>query len=106
MRYIEKSAIRTEKYTALGSSIFAFVIVGSLVFWECELNPTALECYFTYTLITTIGYGDIYPTTASTRPFFVIWSLIAVPMVTVLIVIMCEKKVSVVYCLKEVSYPR
>ncbi|KAJ3575501.1 hypothetical protein NP233_g1050 [Leucocoprinus birnbaumii] len=97
MRYIERSAQRTEGYIALGFSIFAFILVwvgGSLIFWAMEVNndhwsyPTAL--YFAYTSITTIGYGDYYPTTASTRPFFVIWSLVAIPTVTVLIANMGE----------------
>ncbi|KAF5360721.1 hypothetical protein D9756_004472 [Leucocoprinus leucothites] len=97
MRYIERSANKTERYIALALSVAAFILVwvgGSLVFWACEINddhwsyPTAL--YFTYTSITTIGYGDFFPTTASSRPFFVIWSLVAVPTVTVLIANMGE----------------
>ena len=41
--------------------------------------------FFTYTSILTIGYGDFFPTSSAGKPFFVIWSLVAVPTVTVLI---------------------
>lgn len=45
--------------------------------------PQAL--YFSYTSLLTIGYGDFFPQSNSGRPFFVIWSLIAVPTMTILI---------------------
>ncbi|KAG6853043.1 hypothetical protein C0991_007299 [Blastosporella zonata] len=38
-----------------------------------------------YTTLLTIGYGDFFPQSNSGKPFFVVWSLIAVPTVTVLI---------------------
>jgi len=44
-----------------------------------------VSIYFTYTTLLTIGYGDFYPTSPSGKPFFVIWSLVAVPAMTVLI---------------------
>lgn len=41
--------------------------------------------YFTYTTLLTIGYGDFYPRSQAGKPFFVVWSLISVPAMTVLI---------------------
>lgn len=41
--------------------------------------------YFCYTTFLTIGYGDFHPTSNAAKPFFVIWSLLAVPMLTILI---------------------
>lgn len=41
--------------------------------------------YFSYTTLLTIGYGDIYPVSNAGRPFFVFWSLLAVPSLTILI---------------------
>ncbi|KXN85052.1 Outward-rectifier potassium channel TOK1 [Leucoagaricus sp. SymC.cos] len=101
MRYIERSARKTEGYIALAFSVFIFVLVwigGSLVFWACELNSSEqdahwtypISLYFSYVALLTIGYGDFYPSTTATRPFFVIWSLVAVPAVTILITTMGE----------------
>lgn len=41
--------------------------------------------YFTYTSLMTIGYGDVYPTSNFGKAFFVFWSLLAVPTITVLV---------------------
>lgn len=41
--------------------------------------------YFSYTALITIGYGDFYPQSTAGKPFFVVWSLMAVPTVTILI---------------------
>ncbi|KAH6905574.1 hypothetical protein BKA70DRAFT_1430428 [Coprinopsis sp. MPI-PUGE-AT-0042] len=110
MKDIANVSEMLEKYSSAGVALFGFLLVwigGSLVFWICERGvqgwtyPNAI--YFTYVLITTIGYGDFYPSsTAGTclsfassfsmhtylrtgKPFFVLWSLIAVPSVTALI---------------------
>ena len=41
--------------------------------------------YFCYVSLLTIGYGDLAPQSNAGRPFFVLWSLIAVPTMTILI---------------------
>lgn len=111
MRYIERSAASTARYTSLASSFVVILIVwsgGSLVFWSCEhvcvwgvdlrsliLTDKNLQnsqgwtypdsLYFTYTTLLTIGYGDFYPNSSAGKPFFVLWSLISIPAMTVLI---------------------
>ncbi|KAK7053089.1 hypothetical protein VNI00_004410 [Paramarasmius palmivorus] len=91
MRRIQERAMNTRKYVSLGSATFVFLIVwfgGALVFWYAEdaqgwSYPTCL--YFTYVVLLTIGYGDLYPQSSGGKPFFVLWSLLAVPTVTILI---------------------
>ncbi|KAJ7457934.1 hypothetical protein B0H11DRAFT_1818017 [Mycena galericulata] len=91
MRSIQRSAESTRKYSALGSSLFAYCVLwflGAMVFWfsEVEQGWTYFESlYFSYTSLLTIGYGDFYPMSTAGKPFFVVWSLIAVPTVTILI---------------------
>jgi potassium channel subfamily K len=41
--------------------------------------------YFSYTSLLTIGYGDLFPVSNAGKPFFVFWSLLAVPSLTILI---------------------
>ncbi|EFI27251.1 potassium channel [Coprinopsis cinerea okayama7 len=92
MRFIEASSEKMERYTLFSIALVTFCIVwiiGSLVFWASEHGNQhwtyTIALYFSYVSITTIGYGDFFPTPPAGRPFFVIWSLIAIPTVTVLI---------------------
>ncbi|KAJ7664396.1 hypothetical protein DFH06DRAFT_1041762 [Mycena polygramma] len=91
MRRIQRRAETIRKYSALGSSLSAFFLLwfmGALVFWFAEAPQgwTYFESlYFSYTSLLTIGYGDLYPKSNAGKPFFVLWSLMAVPTVTVLI---------------------
>ncbi|KAF9034340.1 hypothetical protein BJ165DRAFT_1513139 [Panaeolus papilionaceus] len=92
MRLIESAAEQRQRFISLGVAFLAFLVVwlvGAIMFWVCEKKsqdwtyPTSL--YFTYTSLLTVGYGDYYPTSPSGKPFFVAWSLIAVPTMTVFI---------------------
>ncbi|KAJ7203755.1 hypothetical protein GGX14DRAFT_647845 [Mycena pura] len=91
MRRIQRRAETIPKYYALGSSMFTFLLVwflGALVFFftEAAQSWTYFEAlYFSYTTLLTIGYGDFFPMSNAGKPFFVVWSLIAVPTVTIMI---------------------
>ena len=41
--------------------------------------------YFCYVSLLTIGYGDLAPKSNAGKPFFIVWSLVAVPTMTILI---------------------
>lgn len=91
MRSVQDMAARERRYMALAASSFAFAVlwfVGAFVFFKAERNQnwTYFQAlYFSYTSILTIGYGDFYPMSNSGKPFFVFWSLLAVPTLTILI---------------------
>ncbi|KAK0477349.1 hypothetical protein IW261DRAFT_1551962 [Armillaria novae-zelandiae] len=91
MRKIERRADMSRKYVSLATSAAAFFFLwfmGALVFWFTE-SPQQWtyfdSMYFSYTSLLTVGYGDLYPVSNSGKPFFVIWTLIAVPTMTILI---------------------
>ncbi|KAK0460167.1 uncharacterized protein EV420DRAFT_1673234 [Desarmillaria tabescens] len=91
MRKIERRADMTRKYLSLAASSVAFFFLwfmGALVFWFTE-SPQQWtyfdSMYFSYTSLLTVGYGDLFPESNSGKPFFVIWTLIAVPTMTILI---------------------
>ncbi|KAK0201408.1 hypothetical protein DFS33DRAFT_982263 [Desarmillaria ectypa] len=91
MRKIERRADMSRKYLSLAASSAAFFFLwfmGALVFWFTE-SPQQWtyfdSMYFSYTSLLTVGYGDLYPESNSGKPFFVIWTLIAVPTMTILI---------------------
>jgi potassium channel subfamily K len=92
MRKIQLDARQFKKWYALGVSVMAFGLlwcVGALVFWQCEKhtqNMTYFQgLYFCYVSLLTIGYGDLSPKSNAGKPFFILWSLIAVPTMTILI---------------------
>ena len=92
MRKIQSDARSFKKWSALGVSVCAFGIlwcVGAVVFWQAEKDTQGMTyfqgLYFCYVSLLTIGYGDFSPKSNSGKPFFVLWSLIAIPTMTVLI---------------------
>ena len=92
MRNIQHSTTRFKQYSGLSMSLIAFGIlwcVGAVVFWQAEQKAQALSyfeaLYFCYVSLLTIGYGDLAPKSNLGKPFFIVWSLVAVPTMTILI---------------------
>ena len=92
MRRLQDMAHTKRKWIALLISGIAWLtlwLIGALVFWYSERKQqgwTYFEAiYFSYVSLLTIGYGDFYPVSNSGKPFFVLWSLLAVPTLTILI---------------------
>lgn len=52
--------------------------------------------YFCFVALLTIGYGDLSPKSSLGKPFFIVWSIVAVPIVTVLIQAMSKTVVTAV----------
>ncbi|KAJ5613689.1 hypothetical protein N7528_007343 [Penicillium herquei] len=79
------------KWISLTMSLMVWMamwLIGAVVFWRSELSQswTYFESlYFAYVTLLTIGYGDIYPESSLGKSFFVFWSLLAVPTITILI---------------------
>ncbi|KAF3276114.1 Potassium channel [Orbilia oligospora] len=91
MRKVQDRADRKRKWMSLCTSVTFFLVFwlgGAFVFMEAEKDQKWTyfqSLYFCYTTILTIGYGDFTPTSNSAKPFFVIWTLLAVPMMTILV---------------------
>ncbi|KAF2228242.1 hypothetical protein BDZ85DRAFT_255647 [Elsinoe ampelina] len=92
MRRIQLKTRKYKQWTGLMLSIFSFCVLwllGALVFFYAESQTQGLTyfeaLYFCYVSLLTIGYGDLAPKSNIGRPFFVLWSLIAVPTMTILI---------------------
>jgi potassium channel subfamily K len=52
--------------------------------------------YFCYVSLLTIGYGDLSPQSNAGKPFFVVWSLVAIPTMTILVSDMGDTVVSAI----------
>ncbi|OBT51846.1 hypothetical protein VE04_08010 [Pseudogymnoascus sp. 24MN13] len=92
LRAIQKRTSQVTHHCELALSVIAFCIIwfiGALVFWRVEQSQQPWSysnaLYFCYISLLTIGYGDLTPTSNSGKPFFIVWSLVAVPTMTILI---------------------
>ncbi|KAJ5456793.1 hypothetical protein N7530_012067 [Penicillium desertorum] len=88
MRRIQSDTMRFRRWNNLVISIVAFGVVwccGAVVFWKLEDITYFESLYFCFASLLTIGYGDFTPRSNPGRPFFVVWSLIAIPTMTMLI---------------------
>lgn len=79
------------RYTSLATSALAALLlwfIGALVFFHSEKSQGYsyfVWLYFSYTSLLTIGYGDLTIYSNASKAFFVFWSLLAVPTLTILI---------------------
>lgn len=92
MRKIQAKSERRRRWMAMGVSTTVWLIlwlVGAAIFQQCEVtyqNWTYFDgFYFAFVSLTTIGYGDVTPISPAGKSFFVFWSLLALPTMTVLI---------------------
>jgi potassium channel subfamily K len=92
MRQIQADSKKFKRWMALFWSVTTFSIlwcIGAVVFWQAEKDTQSMSyfqaLYFCYISLLTIGYGDLAPKSNAGRCFFVIWSLIAVPTMTILV---------------------
>ncbi len=66
---------RDPETKALPVAAGALVLTGTLFFWRFE-DWTIIEAlYFCIVTLTTVGYGDLHPTTDATRIFAIIYIL-------------------------------
>lgn len=91
MRKVQAASERERRWFGLiisGAFALLLWLVGAAIFQQTEYTQqwTYLQAlYFSYTSLLTIGYGDFHPQSNSGKAFFVIWSLLAVPSLTILI---------------------
>ncbi|KAM6504635.1 hypothetical protein FSOLCH5_015370 [Fusarium solani] len=92
MRKIQAKSSSHRRWVAMAISTFSWLVlwlVGAVVFEKAE-NPYQNWSYFNafyfcFEAWTTIGYGDLAPISNAGRSFYVFWSLLALPTMTVLI---------------------
>jgi potassium channel subfamily K len=91
MRKVRHLAHTEHRWLSLvisGTAVGTLWFIGALIFQHAEATQqwSYFEAlYYTYTSLLTIGYGDIYNISNWGRAFFVFWSLLAVPAMTVFI---------------------
>ncbi|EIN11143.1 voltage-gated potassium channel [Punctularia strigosozonata HHB-11173 SS5] len=56
-----------------------FWFIGAVIFWAIEGWTYGISMYFCYVFFLSIGFGDVAPTSPGGRVVFIIYSLLAVP---------------------------
>lgn len=88
MRSIRHSAKRYGNNVSALWSLVVFILfwlIGALVFYYTEQWDYFTSVYFAMLSLLTIGYGDYTPTSPAGRAFFIVWAILAIPMMTALI---------------------
>jgi potassium channel subfamily K len=92
MREIQHQAERRRRWASMAISATVWLVlwlVGAKIFHSCEARYQSWSYfdafYFCFVSLTTIGYGDVSPISNAGKSFFVFWSLLALPTMTVLI---------------------
>ncbi|KAM5463487.1 hypothetical protein MauCBS54593_007481 [Microsporum audouinii] len=91
MHRIHKTCAWQLRWLSLLISVLAWAIlwlIGAVAFWMAEQESGwtyFTSIYFAYVNLLTIGYGDVTLGQTWGKPFFVLWSLLAIPTTTILI---------------------
>lgn len=102
MRQVQDNAINKRRWFSLlisGSVWFMLWLVSAFIFTvteEAQSWSYFESVYFAYTSLLTIGYGDFHPESNAGKAFFVFWSLLAIPSLTILISNMGDTIVKVI----------
>ncbi|KAH6674757.1 potassium channel-like protein [Halenospora varia] len=91
MRRLQKTSSRQSRWIGLGFSVmgtFGLWLGGAAIFQASESVQSwtyIISIYFAFGALLTVGYGDFLPTTPSSKSFFVLWTLFAIPILTITI---------------------
>jgi potassium channel subfamily K len=91
VRHAQDYAMKKRRWIALvisGSAWFILWLVSAVIFRATERAQSWSyfeSVYFSFVSLLTIGYGDFYPQSSSGKAFYVFWSLLAIPTLTILI---------------------
>ncbi|KAH3671085.1 hypothetical protein OGAPHI_000796 [Ogataea philodendri] len=88
MKHVNRRALSYEKLFSTMTIVVSWLVfwlLGSLLFTVYEGWPYHLSCYFSFLCFVTIGYGVPSPATSGGRTFFCVWSIAAIPIMTILV---------------------
>ncbi|KAJ6031427.1 hypothetical protein N7540_002159 [Penicillium herquei] len=94
IRHVKSTFYGRRKWVELGlfsAAWFVLWLASAVVFYHSEKGNNwtyFVALYFTYTSLTTIGYGDYFPTSNFGKVYFIFWSLLAIPILTNLVTAM------------------
>jgi hypothetical protein len=69
----------------------ALVVSGTIFYWHFEHWTVMESLYFCVVTLTSVGYGDLHPTTGATQAFTVIYILTGIGIFVALLASVAEK---------------
>jgi voltage-gated potassium channel len=69
----------------------ALLLTGTIFFWRTEDWTIIQALYFSVVTLTTVGYGDLHPTSAGTQIFTIIYILTGLGVFVALLASVAEK---------------
>lgn len=79
-----------KKILIAGTSVVVLMLIGTIFYHSTEKWSWTDSFYFTGITLTTIGYGDLYPTTQMTKIATVFFAFVGIGMVLFFFTIMAE----------------
>ena len=69
----------------------ALILTGTIFYWRTEDWTVIQALYFSVVTLTTVGYGDLHPTSAGTQIFTIIYILTGLGVFVALLASVAEK---------------
>ncbi len=69
----------------------ALLLTGTIFYWRAEDWTIVQALYFSVVTLTTVGYGDLHPTSAGTQIFTIIYILTGLGVFVALLASVAEK---------------
>lgn len=92
MRRIQKGSTTRRRWVAVATSTSVWLglwLIGAAIFQQVEYPYQAWTYfdafYFAFVTLTTLGYGDRTPISPAGKSFYVLWTMMALPTMTIMI---------------------
>jgi voltage-gated potassium channel len=85
------AVMRDPETKALPLVAGALLLTGTIFFWRTEDWTIIQALYFSVVTLTTVGYGDLHPTSAGTQIFTIIYILTGLGVFVALLASVAEK---------------